>query len=187
MPPEARGEAVVLVPAGDDVKMAVPTPAPLVHTWSAAVVVGSGVHVPLADVERCEHVHVDLCEADISCDAVLCWMTDEYVVLGEAVCPSCETGLLSCDGQVLGCDACYEEYDLITGASISGHSVPLGTARVSLEVKGETMAFATDDVLNAIEAGLNMESTFSSAEPATEEAVEAEVPDQPQRDLPSCC
>ena len=176
------GEAVILVPSGDEVQMAIPSPAPLVHTWVDAVVVGKNLEVPLSSVQRCEHVHVDLCEAGVTCDDVLCWVSEEAFVLGAALCPSCETGVLSCDGQVLGqvlgCDSCHEGFDLLTGASVSGDSDSVSLAQVPFAVMGDALTVDVAELLAVVDADLAEEDEILQAEVLEEE---------PKRDLPSCC
>lgn len=189
-PPEAPGDTVTLVPAGEDVRMTIPNPAPLVHTWSEAIVVGADVHLPHSDVERCGHVHIDLCDSAVTCDAVLCWMTAKVLLVGEALCPSCDTGSLSCDGRVLGCDTCYEEFELETGSSVSGDSQPLRVTPVPVAVVGDVVAVAIEDVLSA--AGETLQTQVSSVPAQSEdekpEQIEAcEYQDESESDLPSCC
>ena len=188
----APGEAAIFVPSGDDVQMTVPSPAPLVHTWVDAVVAGANLEVPLSDVQRCEHVHVDLCEAGVTCDDVLCWVSEEEFVVGAALCPSCETGVLSCDGQVLGqvfgCDSCHEGFDLLTGASVSGDSDSVSLARVPFAVTEDALTADMAEVLAAVGSGMAEGDELLQAEVESGEQEVTEVlEEEPKRDLPSCC
>ena len=178
----------IFVPASEDVLAdTVASAAPLLHTWTNATVVGASVEISRSDLERSQHLHLDLCEAGVSCAEIVCWLSKEYFVVGAAVCPACEDDLLSCDGQVIRCTTCQEEFDLLTGASNSGDSSAIGMASVPFQLIDGAMRVANADIGDAVASALaGGGQTAPLADGVTEEEPET-VKQEDTRDLPACC
>ncbi|MFC2008925.1 hypothetical protein ACFLUT_02610 [Chloroflexota bacterium] len=184
--PEA--DSSIFVPASEDVLAdTVANAAPLLHTWTNATVVGASVEISRSDLERSQHLHLDLCEAGVSCAEVVCWLSKEYLVVGAAVCPACEDDLLSCDGQVIRCTTCQEEFDLFTGASNSGDSHAIRMATVPFQLIDGSLRVADADIGDAVAYALAVDGqTASLADGGVEEEPET-VEQEDTRDLPACC
>jgi len=177
--PEAEGELEIVIPQA----------APLLHTWTNAVVVDVALEVPSSDLERCQHLHLDLCDAQVSCAEVVCWLTDEYFLVAPAVCPACEEERIACDGEVLRCSACRAEFDLVTGVAGTGGSAGLNVSAVPFELTDGALRVVRADITDSISNMLSLGEAVKTAEndTAEQEAESIEEEKEEERGRPPCC
>jgi hypothetical protein len=95
--------------------------------------------------------------------------------------------LLSCDGQVIRCTTCREEFDLLTGASNSGDSRAIRMAIVPFQLIDGALRVANADIGDAVAYALAVDGqTAALAIGLVEEETEIEEQED-ARDLPACC